>query len=450
MPTRNKQLRVLLVEDDRGDAVLVEIALAASRPPCRVTRAESLAAAKAAGADAAGDDGGFDVILLDLSLPDSFGFPTVAAMRQAYPTCPIVVLTGLDDPGVEDRTVESGAQDYLVKGSFDGDSLPRAIRHAILRHSLERRLVESETEHRTMVQLAPDAILVVSEAGRVVSANPAAARMFAAATAESLAGVAVDTLLPEAPSLLKDASGAVEMRGDGTACGGGSTFPVAMAVALLGGGRWLIMVRDITESVRLTTELRLLARTDPLTRLANRRVFVEMAEAELLRCRRFGTEAAMLMVDVDHFKRVNDVRGHAAGDGALTALAAVLAATVRAVDLAARFGGEEFTLLLPGTTLAGAAEMAERIRAAVARIQLPSPSGGFGITVSIGATVFAGDDGDLTAVLRRADQGLYQAKAAGRNRIAVVPPGRPAVAYSAELVEPAMGYDASPQHGGRP
>ncbi len=176
---------------------------------------------------------------------------------------------------------------------------------------------------------------------------------------------------------------------------------------------------DVTDRVRATLELKTLARTDPLTGLANRRVFAEAAEAEFERCKRFNSTAALLMIDIDHFKKVNDVRGHQAGDTALVALANLLTATVRTTDVPARHGGEEFVVLLTGTTLTGAAELAERIRERTARMSAPSPSGDFRLTISIGATVFTPGDEDWTEALRRADQALYQAKSTGRNKVTV-------------------------------
>jgi two-component system, cell cycle response regulator len=409
------RLNILLVEDDPGDAGLVRLALGSTRQPCRVSLATRLSEALAAKRD--GED--FDAILLDLSLPDSFGFPTVAAVRAHYPACPIVVLTGLDDPTLEDETVRSGAQDYIIKGSFNDEGLMRAIRHAIVRQSLERRLVASETEHRTLINLAPDAIMVTDAEGAVISANQAAAKMFAT---DGVMGAAVNTLLPDAPPLLAAAMEGAAQRGDGTGKGDGD-FPVSMAVASLGDGRAVIMVRDITERVRLTTELQMLARTDPLTKLANRRVFVETAQAEFLRCKRFGTAAAILMIDIDHFKRVNDRYGHQSGDDALVAMANVLLALDRATDLPARFGGEEFVVLLPGTDLAGATLIAERIRQAAAALVVPSPAGDFSFTISIGVTTLSPEhDDDWNHGLHRADKGLYQAKAGGRNQVVEIGP----------------------------
>lgn len=413
----DKVLNILLVEDDPGDAGLVQIALASTQPP-RLTHVTRLMEATGPAQRAKN----FDVILLDLSLPDSFGQSTVTAMRSAFPTVPIVVLTGLDDAATEDVIVQAGAQDYLVKGTFDDQALRRAIRHAIVRQRLEQRIVESESAHRKLVNLAPDAIIVVSSQRLISSANPAAARMFGCDDPEAMIGLGLDAFLPDAPALLESSRTAVEARGDGTAVRHGFFFPVSMAVAALGEDSSLVVVRDITETVRLTAELRQLARTDPLTGLANRRVFTETVEVEFLRFKRFASPAALLMIDVDHFKAVNDRHGHEVGDNALIALAKILETSARGTDLAARFGGEEFVVLLAGTSAPGAVETAERIREAAAAIVIDSPFGPFGFTVSIGVTEFITGDGAWTIALRRADQALYDAKAAGRDRVMTIPP----------------------------
>ena len=418
MEPEQNQLDILLVEDDPGDADLVKLALAPQSPRSRLTHAKSLAEGLAAKPHRAE----FDVILLDLSLPDSFGFATVDAFRKAYPTAPIVVLTGLDDSAVEQRTVESGAQDYLIKGDFDDRGLMRAIRHAVARHNLEKRLVESEAKHRAVVSLAPDAILVVSPDLALTAANQAAANIFGTVYPDAMVGLALDSILPDAGALLERNQGLSEIRGDGIGIRGGIAFPVAMAIARLADGGFLIMATDITERARLASELRELARTDPLTGLANRRALIDAIEIEFHRGKRSGAIASLLMIDVDHFKRVNDTHGHEAGDRALISLAAVLKRMTRVTDLGARFGGEEFVLLLAETDLSGGVEMAERIRVSVMRALVVSTSGNFGLTVSIGVTTLAGNDADWSEAIRRADNALYQAKAAGRNTVASIAP----------------------------
>ena len=190
-------------------------------------------------------------------------------------------------------------------------------------------------------------------------------------------------------------------------------------------GRLLIdgMISDITERKRIELELQAareeaerLARTDVLTGLANRRQLGEELERELDRSRRESTSLGLLLVDVDHFKLLNDAAGHAAGDDVLVAVARGLAAGVRAYDLVARVGGDEFAVLAPGVPDVDALD--ELAAHAVVHGAIAAPPGGRDVTVSVGAAL--GDaEADAAALLAAADRALYAAKSAGRNRAIV-------------------------------
>jgi diguanylate cyclase (GGDEF)-like protein len=159
------------------------------------------------------------------------------------------------------------------------------------------------------------------------------------------------------------------------------------------------------------------AHTDVLTGLSNRRRFFEMAEAELTRARRYGTALSLLMLDIDHFKTVNDMHGHRAGDRVLQQLARTCREVLRAVDIVGRVGGEEFAILLPETALPGAVEVAERLLVAVARASVARDEGvPLRITVSIGVATLQ-PKGNLDTVMSQSDTALYQAKHDGRNRV---------------------------------
>ena len=190
----------------------------------------------------------------------------------------------------------------------------------------------------------------------------------------------------------------------------------------------VVAFHDISRRLRQMQELEKLAAYDELTGLANRRLFLNRLKEELARLERVGGEACVFMMDVDHFKEVNDTYGHAAGDRVLRMLADVVEAQVRTMDLAGRLGGEEFACLLPQCSLAEALSVAERVREGVARARVPlagvalkgtsAPPEGLQVTISIGVTLcLPGDSAE--AVLHRADEALYRAKVAGRNRVAV-------------------------------
>mgnify|MGYP001805908831 CR=1 FL=1 len=175
---------------------------------------------------------------------------------------------------------------------------------------------------------------------------------------------------------------------------------------------------DITQRKLAEDELKRLAITDPLTGAFNHRHFIERGEVELGRAQRYGRPLAVLMVDLDHFKRINDTYGHAAGDEALRRFVAVAQQVLREVDVLGRLGGEEFAVLMPETDQEGGAAAAERLRTAIAGIQVPTGDGRtFRFTASIGATSAQKSDITIQNALARSDQGLYQAKAGGRNRV---------------------------------
>jgi len=168
-------------------------------------------------------------------------------------------------------------------------------------------------------------------------------------------------------------------------------------------------------------ELRRLASIDELTGVANRRWFTAMASRELERCRRFNHQLALLMIDVDHFKRVNDTRGHAVGDDVLKAFTRVLEGNLRSVDLLGRLGGEEFAVVLPESDQKAAGHTAERLRAAVEALAFPFEDGTtLKITTSVGIAILASVGETLDSLLARADTALYTAKREGRNRVVVI------------------------------
>jgi diguanylate cyclase (GGDEF)-like protein len=195
------------------------------------------------------------------------------------------------------------------------------------------------------------------------------------------------------------------------------TFPLCTARDEDAIGRAAILA-DTTAQARLLHELRQHADTDPLTGIANRRRFLEVLSQELLRAARYSLPLSMLMVDLDDFKLVNDQFGHPTGDSVLCAAVTRMAACLRTSDLLARFGGEEFAILLPVTGPAGAMEAAERIRSTLRNATVDVNGRSISITASIGvASLDKAKDDQTEHLIEQADQALYLAKAAGRDRI---------------------------------
>jgi diguanylate cyclase (GGDEF)-like protein len=182
-------------------------------------------------------------------------------------------------------------------------------------------------------------------------------------------------------------------------------------------GGAVISHTTITDRKLLELELARLAEMDSLTGLPNRRYFLETASMEVERVRRFGTAASLVMIDLDHFKAVNDTYGHPVGDEALRCLTQVCEKLLRQIDVIARIGGEEFAVMLPGTDEAGAVSVAEKLRHAVCETPVKSGQNQFNITASFGAAEVRASDTGIDECLARADSALYAAKHAGRNRV---------------------------------
>jgi diguanylate cyclase (GGDEF)-like protein len=185
------------------------------------------------------------------------------------------------------------------------------------------------------------------------------------------------------------------------------------------GIRQLVQITGMTiATLNLRTRLEHQSIRDPLTNLFNRNFMQISLERELSRAARQNQTLAVLMLDVDHFKRFNDAHGHAAGDAALRRMAEIFQTTIRAEDIACRYGGEEFTIMLPDVTVQTACDRAEQIRASIANLQVAADLRTYsGFTISIGVAFYPADGDSADQLLRRADEALYNSKRLGRNRL---------------------------------
>jgi diguanylate cyclase (GGDEF)-like protein len=177
------------------------------------------------------------------------------------------------------------------------------------------------------------------------------------------------------------------------------------------------VMHDLARLVVDELELRKLAAIDSLTGAMTGRTFSREAKKEVMRARRHGRDLGCIMFDLDHFKNINDSHGHAAGDLVLRSVASICQGELRSADLYGRVGGEEFAVILPETSLAGAVEIAERLRAKFAAATMSAGSTEIKITASFGVTAILEADREFESMLKRADGALYQAKNGGRNRV---------------------------------
>jgi diguanylate cyclase (GGDEF)-like protein/PAS domain S-box-containing protein len=280
---------------------------------------------------------------------------------------------------------------------------------------------------RSITNAAQDAVMMIDSAGRVTYWNPAAEYMFGFTEAEATGKGLHDLIVPE--RYLERAHAGFShfaTSGEGPVIGrtttlrakhrNGSEFPVDVSLSAIKlRGQWSAVgiVRDATERVQIEERLKQLATTDTLTGICNRRHFDEVLASEIDRAARFSSPLSLILFDVDHFKRVNDTFGHHAGDRVLTQLAVVVGNTIRAVDLFARWGGEEFVVLLPGSDLNAGRLIAEKLRMAIEK-QAFSDVGQ--VTCSFGVAEYVPGD-SMDTLMKKVDRCLYHAKASGRNRV---------------------------------
>lgn len=188
------------------------------------------------------------------------------------------------------------------------------------------------------------------------------------------------------------------------------------------------ILTDLAALVMDELELRLVATTDGLTGALSRRAFLDAAAGDIARLRCQGGDLSCILLDIDHFKCINDTYGHAAGDRALQEVVMLLKSGLRSQDYIGRLGGEEFAVIMPGADGVAAYEVGERLRQRVLNAWLPTPQGEVRVTVSLGVATLVWEDAGIEDLLRRSDEALYAAKANGRNRLVcdgLAPPAPP-------------------------
>jgi len=433
-------LRVLVVEDNATDALVACDELAhATDVAFIVERAARLQTALALLAGAV-----FDVVLLDLSLPDCDGLDTFLRLRAAAPELPVVVLSHRVDEALALQAVHAGAQDYLVKGGAEG-LLVRAIRYAIERARAALALRSSELRLAGVIESAMDAIISVDAGQRIVLFNTAAERMFGYAAA-AIMGQGLEQLLPlefrarhhghiDTFAVTGISARAMGQFGQLNALrANGEEFPIEASISkTLVDGQLLftVILRDVTEGklARMALEtanrdlersnaaLQHVAHYDALTGLPNRVLLGERLTQAMARCQSQGQGPllAVAFLDVDAFKPINDAHGHEVGDALLVAVAQRLKAALREGDWLARIGGDEFVAVLQGLHQAQDCEplLAELLSAVASPVTLAGAP--MQVTASIGVTLYPADGEDADRLIRHADQAMYLAKQAGRN-----------------------------------
>jgi diguanylate cyclase (GGDEF)-like protein/PAS domain S-box-containing protein len=420
---KKSNLRVLAIEDNIDDADLVRIMLNRVKDPLfTVVNAQRLAE----GLQCLREQS-FDVVLLDLGLPDSEGISAVREVRKVCPEVPLIVLSGLDDEEVALKTLQMDVQDYIIKGQIDGNLLVRSIRYARERKRVVMELQASESRFRSLSESGVIGIAYFEINGRISDANDTFLSMIGYSREElETHHVRWDGLLPPEwlPHMRKVArefttTGRIAPYETEYLGRDGSRFwGLFGAAGMEGKADGIAFVIDISGRKKLEEEIRYLANHDFLTGLPNRRLFLELIRYGLEEANRNRKKMALLFLDLDRFKGVNDTLGHEAGDELLKTVAGRLKSTVRKADAVARIGGDEFSILLADIT--GPEDITEIVRKILVALRDTCVIAGreFHITTSMGISIYPDDSHDINTLFRYADLALYRAKDQGRNTFA--------------------------------
>jgi len=425
-----QRLRLLIVESSNAD--LASLLYALDSQGFRTTHT---VVATAMDMRAALDTQEWDVIICGQPIA---GFPAPAALAMAKelrPQVPFIIVSSETDLNLAVALIRLGAQDYVQKSELMrlGPIIDRELRHVEWRRRqkvTEDRLHETHALFQAIVENVGDLVAVLDTDGKRVYNSPSYRPLFREKDIRQGSSSFME-IHPEDRERIKE----VFRKTVETGIGECSEFRFVLrdgsirhmesdgrAIRDADGrvSKVVVVSRDITDQKRLEADLRAMAATDMLTGLPNRRHFLAQLEQEKARVSRAEEKsAAVLMIDIDHFKQVNDSWGHAAGDQVLRHLATLMREDLRKIDTVGRLGGEEFAVILPGADSAAAEIFAERLRKQVAETPAIHENRTVPVTISIGVTEIKPLDVSGGDALTRADRALYRAKECGRNRVTV-------------------------------
>lgn len=373
----------------------------------RVKGYETAVAASGAEAIAAAEREMFSLALIDLMLPDMPGLEVMAHIKAISPLTEAIILTGHASMETAIDATGQGAFSYLLK-PYQMDELLLAIRHAVERNQAQEEILRLASFPR----LLPSPVIELDPAGEVTYLNPAAERLFPGLSAMGRSHPLLHGSGELITALWQDRQPGEAVH---EAKVGEATYELHISyvreVDLI-----RIYVLDITQRKRAEAEIHLLATTDSLTGIANRREFSAILAREVDRAKRYGTPMSLAMYDLDYFKRVNDTFGHDVGDYVLQTVTGLVKENIRANDVVARWGGEEFMVLMPQSDVQAARNASEKLRLAIAAHHFDKVGS---LTASFGVAAFEPQD-DLNSLLKRVDDALYRAKEQGRNRVEIL------------------------------
>jgi len=369
------------------------------------------------------------MVLMDAMMPVMNGIDACRQIRDLDrdEACPILMITVEEDEPFIASAFAAGAADYITK----------PIRWAILEQRMKYKLrisqavhalQESEARFRLWFQESPLPYQSLDSAGNIVEVNAAWIKMLGYQDDQIIGQPFGNFLYGEDKQKFSTEFPIFKQRGQAS----------DVQFKMLNSDQEVIdvelnsriaynidgsfkqthcILHDITSRKIMERELKKLATTDPLTGLANRRAFFEESELLRLHCARYHHPFAVMMLDIDLFKLINDTFGHDIGDDVIKLVADIMKQSLREVDILGRIGGEEFAIVLPETTPQHALDIAERIRASIAAVKLETNQGYVEIHISVGVTMMTGNKEGIETLLKQADTLLYQAKQHGRNRV---------------------------------
>jgi diguanylate cyclase (GGDEF)-like protein/PAS domain S-box-containing protein len=417
---------LLLVEDNPGDARLLrEMLNEAGAYKTEISHVETMLEAEKELRERA-----FNIVLLDLGLPDAQGLEAVRRTHAVAPRVPLVVLTGLDDESLATRTLQEGAQDYLIKGQIETRGLLRALRYAIERKTLEEAFFVEKERAQVTLNCIGDAVVCTDISGNITFLNLVAEKMtgwaWKEATGRPMAEVfkILDAVSRETtPNPMERAMGqnrtvhlpanCILIRRDGF------EIPIEDSVAPIHNREGqptgaVIVFRDVSAARAMVVQMTHSAEHDFLTGLPNRMLLNDRVNQAIALAPRHDKKVAVLFLDLDGFKHINDSLGHPIGDKLLQSIAKRLVDCVRSSDTVSRQGGDEFVVLLSEMEQSeDAAISALRILQAVAEAHTIDQHD-LHVTASIGVSVFPDDGKDAETLIKNADTAMYQAKENGR------------------------------------
>jgi diguanylate cyclase (GGDEF)-like protein/PAS domain S-box-containing protein len=442
---------VLLVEDNPGDARLLREMFNEDRSlGAEFTHVECMEDAEKYLAGYA-----VDIVLLDLGLPDAQGLEAVRRVRAIAPGVALVVLTGLDDESLAGQSIQEGAQDYLVKETYGSSrGLLRTLRHAVERKAMEEALFAEKERAQVTLDCIGDAVICTDIAGNVTFLNIVAEkltswtrraaagqpitevfRVMGAASHETTSKpISARAVRPQTDHL---PSTRILVRGDG------SEIPIEDCVAPIHDreGRasgTVIVFRDVSVARAMAKQIAHSAEHDFLTGLPNRMLLNDRISHAISLAPRHRSKLAVLFLDLDGFKYINDSLGHPVGDKLLQSIAKRLVGCVRGSDTVSRQGGDEFVVLLSELkNVEDAAISARRMLKAVAEAHLIDHHD-LHITTSIGVSVYPDDGPDAEALIKNADTAMYQAKENGRQSYQFFKPAMNVRAVERQSVEESL------------